>query len=53
MKRIKVEKYQGCGNDFLLVFYHKGMDYSLLAKRLCSRRKGIGADGLICVKRNL
>ena len=51
MKRIRVEKYQGCGNDFLLVLYHKGMDYSLLAKRLCSRRKGIGADGLICVKR--
>ena len=51
MKRIKVEKYQGCGNDFLLVLYHKGIDYSLLAKRLCSRRKGIGADGLICVKR--
>ena len=51
MKRIKVEKYQGCGNDFLLVLYHKGIDYSLLAKRLCSRRKGIGADGLICVKK--
>lgn len=50
-RRIRVEKYQGCGNDFLLVLYHKGIDYSLLAKRLCSRRTSVGADGLICVKR--
>ncbi|MGN1295878.1 MAG: diaminopimelate epimerase [Bacilli bacterium] len=50
-RRIKVEKYQGSGNDFLLVSYRKGIDYSLLAKRLCSRRTSIGADGLICVKK--
>lgn len=48
----KQAKYQGLGNDFLLL---DGTDPSLalrwpaVARRLCDRRYGIGADGLIVV----
>ena len=42
-------KWQGCGNDFVLVdcFKEKITDYGTLAKRVCDRHYGIGADGLI------
>lgn len=43
-------KYHGCGNDFIIVDYKPNNDYSLLAKKLCDRKIGIGADGLIAVK---
>lgn len=42
----------GCGNDFCVIQYKEKEDYSLLAKRLCDRRFGVGADGLIIVKEN-
>ena len=42
-------KWQGCGNDFVLVdcFKEKLMDPAELACRVCDRHYGIGADGLI------
>ena len=47
------EKMHGLGNDFVLVHY-KYLPHSLseeeLAKKLCDRNFGIGADGLIIVK---
>ncbi len=48
---IACSKYEGCGNDFIIV---KAVDcgkhtYDDLAKRLCDRHMGIGADGLIIV----
>lgn len=48
-------KLQGTGNDFVLMeAIPEGevvLDYADLAKRLCDRRRGIGADGLITVDR--
>lgn len=47
---IKFYKYQGAGNDFVLIDNHHSqlqhMDEKLVAK-LCDRRFGIGADGLM------
>ncbi len=43
-------KMHGCGNDFCLVDYQDGIDYPSLARRLCNRRFGAGADWLIVVK---
>lgn len=45
-------KMQGCGNDFCVLDYEEGIDYSALSIALCDRRFGIGADGLIVVKKN-
>ena len=50
---IHVWKMHGCGNDFCIIpFDPYIMDYSKLAIKLCDRRLGIGADGLIIVKDN-
>lgn len=41
-------KYQGAGNDFIL--FEEVVDLSpVVISRLCHRRKGIGADGVIVV----
>lgn len=46
-----VRKMHSCGNDFCLVEYESGIEYSSLAVRICNRRIGIGADGLIVFKK--
>ncbi|MCL2098738.1 MAG: diaminopimelate epimerase [Bacteroidales bacterium] len=45
-------KYHGLGNDFVVVDYEEvaTFDFGKLAKILCNRHTGIGADGLIIVK---
>ena len=45
-------KYHGLGNDFVLVDHEEVATFDLeqLAKTLCNRHTGIGADGLIIVK---
>ena len=40
-------KYSASGNDFVIFHTFIKKDYSELAKSLCSRTLGIGADGLI------
>lgn len=45
-------KYHGCGNDFVVIDYKNGVDYSKLAINLCNRKIAIGADGLVVVKQN-
>lgn len=53
MTMIKFTKMQGLGNDFVVLDYeeYKKSDLSKeeLAKRLCDRHFGIGADGLMIV----
>lgn len=51
MKKIKVTKMHGCGNDFVIVdfaeFEKTEMQMNEFAKKICDRHFGIGADGLI------
>ena len=44
-----VTKYSANGNDFVIIIRKKRKDRSKLAKRLCHRQNGIGADGLVIV----
>lgn len=51
MTTIKLTKMQGCGNDFVILDYDEykktGMPMPELAKKLCDRHFGVGADGMI------
>lgn len=53
MSSIKFTKMQGLGNDFVILeneeYKRTNMDISILSKKLCDRKFGIGADGLIVV----
>lgn len=44
---LELTKHHGLGNDFLVVFHPHVDDLPGLARRLCDRRTGIGADGLL------
>lgn len=45
-------KMHGCGNDFVVMDYVDDMDASLLAQKVCAAKTGVGADGLILVKKD-
>lgn len=48
----KFQKYQGTGNDFVMIdcISQSSIDLSVDSiQKLCDRRFGIGADGLICI----
>ncbi|HUG00199.1 MAG TPA: diaminopimelate epimerase [Ilumatobacter sp.] len=47
MSTLTLTKHHGLGNDFLVVFHPVVSDLPALARRLCDRRRGIGADGLL------
>lgn len=44
-----VTKYSANGNDFVMITAQQGADRSALAKKLCHRQNGVGADGLVVV----
>ena len=44
-----IYKYNGCGNDFILLDYDGVTDYSQLAIQLCGK-ENFDTDGLIAVK---
>jgi diaminopimelate epimerase len=50
--QIPFNKYQGTGNDFIIIDNRNGLinpSGTLLINKLCDRRFGIGADGLILI----
>ncbi len=47
MTQLTLTKHHGLGNDFLVVFHPGVADLPALARHLCDRRRGIGADGLL------
>jgi len=44
-----VSKYSASGNDFIIFHTFKKEDRSGIAKKLCDRFNGVGADGLIVI----
>jgi len=44
-----VSKYSASGNDFVIYHTFKKIDRSNIAKKLCDRFNGVGADGLIVI----
>lgn len=47
MTQLTLTKHHGLGNDFLVVFHPHVENLPALARELCDRRQGIGADGLL------
>jgi diaminopimelate epimerase len=47
MRRLTLTKHHGLGNDFLVTFEPEVADLASFARRLCDRRRGLGADGLL------
>lgn len=50
MKKIIFTKMQASGNDFVVIYGIKGINAAALARKICSRRYGAGADGLLVLK---
>ncbi len=44
---MQISKYDASGNDFLIFHSFYKRDRGNLAKKLCDRKRGIGADGMI------
>ncbi len=47
-----VSKMHANGNDFCVIEYQENIDYKELATKICNRRLGIGAEGLVVVRKN-
>ena len=46
---MKVAKYSASGNDFVIFHSDEKIDRASLAKEICHRQDGVGADGLIVI----
>lgn len=46
-KTMSFIKMTGAGNDFIVIDARKGLNYKMLAKKICDRTNGLGADGLL------
>ena len=57
MTKVNITKMQGCGNDFVILPQEElskvDMPMNEIAKKLCDRHFGIGADGLIIPNNNI
>ena len=53
-EKLKFSKMEGTGNDFVVVDNRSGIvkDRENLAKRICLRKKGVGADGLLLLEKS-
>ncbi len=54
MRTLPFVKMSGAGNDFVAVEASRlprGASAAALARRLCDRRRGVGADGLLVIGR--
>ena len=49
---MKFTKWQGCGNDFLLIDCREKelADYGAFAKKSCDRHFGVGGDGVLVIR---
>ncbi len=47
---MRFSKYHGTGNDFILIADHDADSFPNVAKKVCARRYGVGADGVILVR---
>lgn len=47
MTTLTLTKHHGLGNDFLVAFDPAVEDLAALARTVCDRRRGVGADGLL------
>jgi diaminopimelate epimerase len=54
MKKINFVKFQASGNDFILIDQRreKVFNYRQFAKKICHRKFGIGADGLLVIEKS-
>ncbi|MEO0225786.1 MAG: diaminopimelate epimerase [candidate division WOR-3 bacterium] len=57
MKLIPFTKMEGTGNDFILIdnrkdLFQKGIKVTDFVKKICDRRFGVGADGMILLERD-
>ncbi len=52
MKKLNFTKMVGSGNDFIVIQGKPAGNLSALAKELCGRRFGIGADGLLILEKS-
>ena len=53
--KIKITKAQGTGNDFIIIYDNKNHDIIKdpnLIQKICDRKNGIGADGLLLISKH-